>query len=283
MEKKTKITLISGIYNCADTLPQAIESILAQTYVDWEWVLCDDCSTDNTYEVAREYADKYPDRIILLRNEKNMRLAYSLNRCLQIASGYYIARMDGDDLSAPDRFEKQIEFLQKHQDIQVVGTAMQQFNDVDGNIRLITKPEYVKDKYIMHKCIPFNHATIMTYKSVYDVLGGYTVADRTKRGQDYDLWFRFLYSGFTGANINEPLYFVREDINAIKRRTFKVRWANWETTKFGYKLLGYPKSWLYEEFCINLAKSLTPHNIQLLYRKYQKKRSKDSVYKESNT
>ena len=68
-----------GIYNCADTLDEAIESVLNQTYKNWELVMCDDCSTDNTYNIAKRYSDKY-DNIVLLKNEKNMRLAYSLNR-----------------------------------------------------------------------------------------------------------------------------------------------------------------------------------------------------------
>lgn len=263
-----------GIYNCADTLPEAIHSIVNQTYTSWQLIMCDDCSTDNTYEVAKSFAERYPDKMVLIRNDKNMRLAYSLNHCLEYADGEYIARMDGDDLSAPDRFQKQVDYLRSHPEIQLVGTAMQQFNEENENIQLITKPEHVADKYIMHKCIPFNHATIMTYKYVYDSLGGYTVAERTKRGQDYDLWFRFLEKEYVGDNINEPLYFVREDMNAIRRRTFKMRWEVWETTKFGYRLLGYPKSWLVKEFLVNAVKSLTPAKVQYIYRMYQKKRSK---------
>ena len=77
---KPTISIISGIYNCADTLPEAIESILAQTITDWEWILCDDASGDNTYAVAKEYADKYPGKFILIRNERNMGLNYTLNR-----------------------------------------------------------------------------------------------------------------------------------------------------------------------------------------------------------
>ena len=110
---KPRISVLMGIYNCATTLPEAIDSLYAQTYKDFKLILCDDGSTDNTYEVAKKYADKY-DNIVLLRNEKNMKLAYTLNHCLEYADTEYVARMDGDDISIPERFEKQIKFLDTH-------------------------------------------------------------------------------------------------------------------------------------------------------------------------
>ena len=257
-----KISVIMGIYNCAVTLPKAVDSILAQTYSNWELIMCDDCSTDNTYEVAKIFQEQYPDKIKLLRNNKNMHLAYSLNRCLEYATGKFVARMDGDDISVPDRFEKQISYLNTHPDIQLVGSAMQLFNDKDGNIRIIYKPEHT-DKWTLHEQMPFHHPTIMTYKSVYDALEGYTISERTNRGQDYDLWFRFFAKGFTG-----------EDLNAIKRRSLKVRMLAFQTTIIGYNMLGYPKMWLIKEFFISFLKGITPHKLQYLYRKLQQRRSK---------
>ena len=109
----------------------------------------------------------------------------------------------------------------------------------------------------------------MTYKRVYEVLNGYTVAERTERGQDYDLWFRFFYAGFHGDNLQEALYLVREDEAAIRRRTFKVRWNAFKTTRFGYKLLGYPKRWLIRPAIAMVVKSLIPAKMMLLYREWQ--------------
>ena len=103
-----KVSIIMGIYNCQDTLPEAIDSILEQTYTNWELILCDDCSTDNTYSIAEQYKNKYPEKIILIRNSENKKLAFTLNHCLEYATGEYVARMDGDDISAPNRFEKQL-------------------------------------------------------------------------------------------------------------------------------------------------------------------------------
>lgn len=259
-----------GIYNCEKTLSQAIDSIIAQTYTNWEMIICDDCSTDDSAIIAEQYQQQFPNKIVLVRNDRNSGLAYSLNHCLEEASGYYVARMDGDDISAPDRFRKQVDYLKSHLEIQLVGTQMQLFNE-DGYLGIEKRPEHT-DKWTLHTIIPFNHATILTYKYVYDKLKGYTVAKRTMRGQDYDLWFRFFKEGFTGDNIQEPLYYVREDMNAIKRRTIKVRWRTFQTTVYGYKLLDYPRRWLVKAFFVTLAKSLAPSIVYSHIREYQKER-----------
>lgn len=268
MERNGKVSVIMGIYNCASTLPEAIDSILSQSYTNWELILCDDASTDQTYQIAESYQRQFPNKIKLLRNDVNSKLAYSLNHCLQYTTGEYIARMDGDDISTADRFEKEIGYLQANPKVQLVGSAMQQFNDEKGKMRIIYKPEH-PDRWTLHKQIPFHHATIMTYKHVYDELGGYTVSERTNRAQDYDLWFRFYAADFVGANLLEVLYYVREDINAIKRRTFKVRWNAFKTTLYGYKLLNYPKRWLIKEAGTMIAKSLVPYKMIETFRKCQ--------------
>ncbi len=225
-------------YNCADTLHQSIDSVLAQTYTNWQFIICDDCSTDNTYDVLLKYQEKHPEKFRIIRNEKNSKLAFSLNHCLKYAEGEFIARMDGDDYIAPERFEKQIDFLRNHPDIDLVGTAMQAFDD-DG-LRRVIKYEAFPKKESLRKGPCFAHASILTYSYTYKKTGGYTVSKRTLRTQDYDLWFRFFAEGFSGANLEEPLYFYREDINAYLRR--KPRLYLWAVvTRFkGFKLLKFP-------------------------------------------
>lgn len=265
---KGKISILMGIYNCAPTLKEAIDSILAQTYSNWELILCDDCSTDNTYEIAKQYQQQCPDKIILLKNEKNSRLAFTLNHCLEVATGDYVARMDGDDISVPERFEKQVAFLKKHLDIVLVGTAMQRFSD-DGSLGAIAYCEEFPNKDTPYKKgLVFNHATIMAYRSVYNELGGYTVSPRTVRGQDRDLWYRFLAAGYKGANLQEPLYMVREDENAIKRRSAKVRWNSYKTEIIGYKRLNY-KWYRFIKPTLKLSKILVPSGAMLKYREWQ--------------
>lgn len=232
------ISILMGIYNCADTLPQAIDSVLAQTYTDWELIMCDDCSTDQTYEIAKQYQQRYPDKIILVRNEKNSHLAYSLNHCLENASGEFSVRMDGDDYIAPDKFEKQVAFLRVHPEFNLVGTLMQVFND-SGLGRVIQYKE-VPDKYDLRFGPCFAHASIMMYTDAYNALGGYTVSKRTVRAQDYDLWFRFMAKGYTGANLQEPLYFVRENADSFMRRKPRLYFWAMVTRIKGFRMLHYP-------------------------------------------
>jgi len=265
-----KISVIMGVYNCEATLPAAIDSILAQTYHNWEFVICDDCSTDGTAAVLEAYKARHPDRFVLLRNETNQRLAASLNRCLKAATGELIARMDGDDISLPDRFEKQVRYLENHPEADLIGTAMRRFSD-EGLADIVCAPP-APDRFSMRRGTPFCHATILTYRRVYEALGGYTVLPRTQRGQDVDLFFRFFHAGFAGANLSEALYLYREDAFAIGRRTFRTRWQGYFTTRIGYRLLGYPKRWLAEEWLRTLIKSLSPFWAQRKYRSWQKKR-----------
>ena len=107
---RPKISVIMGVYNGADRVDEAIASIRVQTFTDWEFIICDDASTDNTWEKLIEWS-KIDSRIVPIRNEKNMKLAATLNKCLEHASGSYIARMDDDDYSYPWRLMAQNDFL----------------------------------------------------------------------------------------------------------------------------------------------------------------------------
>lgn len=233
-----KVSIIMATYNCQDTINNSIESILNQTYQDWEFIICDDCSKDHTYMILEEYKKKYPDKFVILRNQKNSKLPYSLNRGLEVAKGEYIARMDGDDESLPQRLEKQVNFLDNHPKFDMVGTAMIPF-DENGRkpVRYAKKIPNSRD---MLNRSPFFHATIMMRKSAYEKVGGYTVSKRTVRAQDYDMWFRFFALGMKGYNLQEGLYLVLEDESAVKRRTLKTRAYEVLTKLKGYKLLGYP-------------------------------------------
>lgn len=218
---KPTISIISGIYNCADTLVEAIESILSQTFTDWEWILCDDASSDNTYAVAKEYADKYPSKFVMLKNEQNMGLNYTLNKCLEHAMGKYIARMDGDDVCSPERFEIELAALEAEPDIAIVSTDME-FFDETGIWGRVSHPEYPTKKDFLHGS-PFCHAPCMVRREVYEAVGGYSVHKKLLRVEDYHLWMKMYAIGFTGKNINKPLYKMRDDRNAYSRRKFRYR------------------------------------------------------------
>ncbi|MBQ4569111.1 MAG: glycosyltransferase [Ruminococcus sp.] len=275
--KKNMISVIMAVYNCAPTLREAIDSILNQTYTNWEFIICDDCSTDNTMEIVREYKAKFPDKFKIIQNEVNSKLSFSLNHCLKYAEGEFIARMDGDDISVPTRFETQVKYLREHPDVDLCSTLVQRF-DENGLSDIIVKPEF-PDRYTQRNHVAFNHATIMTYKYVYDKCGGYTVSKRTVRAQDYDLWFRFFYHEFKGVNLQEPLYLMREDKNAVKRRTFKVRFNAYRTTVKGFRLLRYPIKWYIKPTVTFIIKGLTPSFIAYRHRQNQAAKSRSEATK----
>lgn len=221
LKKQSKVSIIMGIYNCQSTLKESIESIINQTYINWELIMCDDCSEDDTFKVAKKYADKYPDKIKLIRNEKNLTLGPTLNRCMELVEGKYIARQDGDDLSTKDRLEKQIKFLEENNKFDLVSSAMSVF-DEDGEygVRKL-KPE-PEGKDLMKGSV-FAHATVVIKSDAMKDLKGYSDEVRKKQVEDYDLWFRFFEKGYRGYCLEDALYRVREDREAYKRKSIKRR------------------------------------------------------------
>lgn len=239
MKRKPKVSIIMGVYNCEDTIIDSIESIINQTYDNWEMILCDDFSKDNTLKIAEEYQSRYPNKIKLIRNKENITLAPTLNRCLELATGEYIARQDGDDISVKDRLQKQVEFLEKNKKYDLVGTAMISFNDNGENgIRGVDVKVPSKENLVY--TVPFCHATIMARNHVYKRLKGYRVSNYTKRCEDADLWFRFFSEGFKGYNLDEALYKVRDDINAYKRRNLRNYINLFIVNLNGYRLVNMP-------------------------------------------
>lgn len=268
-----KVSIIMATFNCESTLRDSIDSILNQTFSDWEFIICDDCSNDSTYDILMEYDKKYPGKFKILRNNVNSKLSFSLNRCLDVAEGVYIARMDGDDVSVETRLEKQVNFLDEHPEYALVGVAMQPFNEKGDLPARYAKPQ--PDKNDMLNRSPFFHATIMMHKSAYDLVDRYCVSKRTTRAQDYDMWFRFFAKGLRGYNLQEPLYRVLEDDNAIRRRTFKSRCYEVQTRLIGYKLLQYPLYKYVFAFKPILA-ALTPVTVMQWFHKVTDKRSSNS-------
>lgn len=216
-----RVSIIMGIYNCASTVEQAIDSILAQTYTKWTLIMCDDGSTDDTYSIAERYKKEYPERMILIRNERNRGLNETLNHCLQYVDTEYVARMDGDDISKPNRLEKEIVFLDEHPEYAIVSSPMEYFDE--NGIFMIGKgrgePSF--DQYC--KGTPFCHAPCMVRLEAYRSVDGYAVSGRRLRVEDWDLWVRMAEKGFRGYMLSEPLYQMRDDRNAYKRRKYRYR------------------------------------------------------------
>lgn len=219
--KEPLISVIMGIYNCADTLEESLNSIIQQTYQNFEIIMCNDGSTDETINVAKKFKNMYPDRIVIIENDENKGLNYTLNHCLKYAKGEYIARMDGDDLCDPTRFEKELNFLIAHPEYAIVSTPMKYFdeNGVWGTSCAIEKPSAESFKY----GTPFCHAPVMVRKEAYEAVGGYTDEKKLIRVEDYNLFMKMYMLGYKGYNLQEPLYSMRDGREAIERRKFKFR------------------------------------------------------------
>lgn len=215
------ISIIMGIYNCAVTLPDAINSIIGQSFTDWELIMCDDGSQDNTLQVALEFERNNPDKIVVLTNDKNIGLNATLNKCLKVAKGKYIARMDGDDICDPNRFKEELEVLENELDVSIVSTDMN-FFDESGVWGKISHPEYPNKSDFLAGS-PFCHAPCMVRKEAYSAVEGYSVDSKLLRVEDYHLWFKMYKAGFKGKNIHKALYSMRDDKNAYGRRKFKYR------------------------------------------------------------
>ena len=268
-----KVSVIMGTYNCADTLEAALDSICCQTYTNWELILWDDGSTDGTYDLARQYAQRDPARIRLYHDDRNRKLSHALNQCLSHAEGELIARMDADDISHPDRLEKQVDYLRDHPETDLVGTQMMSF-DEDGEAGIIRAPLHPVPEMLRSR-VPIHHATIMTYRSVYEILGGYTENDTVEGVEDLDLWFRFFEKGFAAATMDEVLYDVRMDRNALKRRTLARRIRSIRTRAAGYKRLGFPLNGLIVPACVLFMKGLVPLPAKRLYSKCRAERRRN--------
>ena len=249
-----KVSIIMGIYNCADTLSEAIDSILNQTYTDWKLIMCDDGSIDNTYEIAKKYVDLFPDKIMLIQNEKNMGLNYTLNHCLKYVEGEYVARMYGDDISLPERFEKEVNFLDQHPEYAIISTSMIFFDENGdwGESKTIEIPQ-IKD-FVFHAPFHF-HAPCMIRKEAYLAVDGYTVDKRLLRYEDCNLWYKLYAAGYRGYNLQEALYKMRDDRNAFKRRTPSSRMRAVYVQYSGFRLVQMPLKY-YPYLIIEFLKSL---------------------------
>lgn len=267
--KEKKVSVIMGIYNCASTLDESIGSILNQSYSNWELIMCDDGSMDDTYQKALFYKKKYGDRIILLRNEHNMGLNYTLNKCLEVATGDYVARMDGDDISLPTRFEKEVRYLEEHSEMAIVSTPMI-FFDENGDWGYSTQIENPKKKDFIHHSPVHCHAPCMIRRDAYRSVGGYTVDKKMLRFEDVNLWYKLYAKGYRGHNLEEPLYKMRDDKNAYKRRSLKSRMNGVYVTYKGFQLFGYPwymYSYVILDFIKHLIKGIIPEKVYMYIHK----------------
>lgn len=216
------ISVIMGVYNQwnQDELHRAVQSILEQTIHNIEFIIWDDGSDARVASYIQELG-ALDSRIIVAGKLENRGLAYSLNSCIRLARGKYIARMDADDVSLPKRFQYQYEFLESHPEYSWCGcnAYLIDENGVWGSRSMPESPS--REDYLKYS--PYIHPTVMFRKELFDVEKGYVVSEETLRCEDYEIFMRFKERGYSGYNIQKRLFCYNENRNALARRTFKAR------------------------------------------------------------
>lgn len=205
-----RISVLLSVYNDELYLKEAVESVLKQTFPDFEFIIVDDGSNDSTAAILNSFND---NRIVRIKNEKNIGLVKSLNRGLDVAKGEFIARMDADDISLPNRFLKQIEYLEKNHEVGVLGTQMKQI-DKNGNFIELLIPPSTHDLIVwkmLFGCSIY-HATVMMRRDLVINVGGYDPS--YKHIEDTELWSR-LINVTRFANLQEPLFIRRWHADSI--------------------------------------------------------------------
>ncbi|NIO15991.1 MAG: glycosyltransferase [Deltaproteobacteria bacterium] len=208
--ENTKVTLLMSVYNGERYLREAVESILNQTFEDFLFFIVNDGSTDGTGSILQGYRDR---RIRVVENEMNLGLTRSLNRGIEMIRSEYVARMDADDIALPERLEKEVDFLDRHRNIGLVGTYYLRI-DEKGNVvdeeRPISDTVELREKLLEGN--RFAHGSVMFRKECVEKVGYYREAFQAS--QDYDLWLR-IAEYYDMANIPEFLYKWRLNVESI--------------------------------------------------------------------
>lgn len=211
---KPKISVLIPVYNAAPFLTKSISSILQQSFIDFELILLNDASTDNSEEIILQFSDP---RIRYYKNEYNLGISDSRNKLIDLSNGQYLAIMDNDDISLPNRLQKQADFLDNHQEISVVGSWCELFSDAKpqsfiGKIKKIItnfgwlwcQPPAPELKDAIHGC-PVMHSSSMLRKKDL-IQHNIKYNSQYTPAEDYDLWKQYLFANLQLANIQEVLF-----------------------------------------------------------------------------
>lgn len=251
-----KISVILPVYNGEAYLPLAIDSVLAQTYTDFELIIINDASTDATEFIIQKYQAADP-RIVYHKNETNLKVVGSLNKGISLSKGEYIARMDADDFSLPTRFEKQVSYLDTHPEISMVDVLMTYF-DENGemlnqtNARIFSPADIKK---ALPKNNPLGHSSIMIKGGI---LRDY--AYRNTNFEDYELWLRLIAGGHAIAKIEAPLLLYRIHKQSITSKAVSDKSHFLKQAKAKFKFLSYALgqkgrwSWFHTRVCFYMLR-----------------------------
>ena len=208
MMHSPRLSVIIPVYNAGPYLRKAVQSILDQSYKDFEFIIINDGSTDGSWQALQEYQDLR----IRLYDQENQGLVTTLNRGISLSRGKYIARMDQDDYSEPKRLEKQVNFLEQHKDIGVLGTTAYIMNEKGEVVKI--NPTLLNDAELKLQLMyqtPFTHGSVMIRRGILSLLPPPFYKKKSGgNAEDYDFWSH-LAPITKFANLPEPLYGWRDN------------------------------------------------------------------------
>lgn len=271
-----EVSIVMPVCNGGETVQAAIESIQHQTFHDWEFIIVDDGSTDNTADILKRKSEE-DSRIKIIRNKINMGLSASLNRGCKRAKGQLIARMDADDISLPTRLEKQFNFLKEHDEVSVLGTAILAKDDTGKIVGTVSRPSHHKElqQQILYK-LPFFHPTVMMRRTFLEQYGWYD--ENLLWGEDYELWSRSIDTALY-ANLSEPLlHYAADSKPSLKRICWGVYTIHRAAIKYGnwrqriwcplrfflssvFQRLGLMRTSLVRSSCVTTVCQLSPKTV----------------------
>lgn len=279
MDKKDPtITVLMPVYNVESFITEAIESVLNQSYADFELLIIDDASTDATVNQITAFSDS---RIKLIKKPKNSGLIDSLNLGMNLAKGQYIARMDGDDISTPDRFQKQLDVLLNNTEIKVCGCWLQRFGNHGKILKHKEFHEEIVAELLMH-CSMSLGAVMFEKKA----LESYLFDENKKHVEDYDFWSRVSWSCKL-YNIQEVLYYYRSHDTQVTKLYFDIqRKGDIEIKLFLFKKLKYDNEVFTDELIAKmlwLTQKISMNDLALFFKWVKQlsfKNTKLNIYSE---
>lgn len=221
MNIQNKVSVIIPVYNAEKYLTSCIESILEQTYHNYEVIIINDGSTDNSADIINFYKKKYPS-IFKIKHRENKGIVATLNELLDMVTGEYIARMDADDIAAPERLRMQVELMDSERDIVCCGTYIYIFkSDININrlIRLPKENKACKTWLLLGSC--FAHPTVMMRANIIKENNLY-YSSNFEYAEDYEFWSRISSYGKL-CNINKPLLYYRSHQNQISTTKINIQ------------------------------------------------------------
>ena len=228
-----RVSILMPVYNVAPYLREAMDSILTQTYADFELIVLDDCSPDNSAEILDTYTD---ERIVRYRGEKNMGLSNVLNVGMAMARGELIARMDSDDISTPERLAMQVAYLDAHPEVDLCSCGMELFGAKQETWVRETNVEDVKITALYHS--PILHASSV-WRRVSFERAGLCFQQEMVPAEDYDMWTRAMAAGLQLVNIPQVMYHYRIHPSQATTQTDKTAKKDREV-KANYLRMLYP-------------------------------------------